>query len=253
LSAAYSHGSTECRACFTNGNRTIALGDWWLHNNLGYYGASTPEILVLGFSKGANQNKAAEEVNFDKVAFAKARSRLQQVLETLGVMPRDRSIDSLMTARERQFGVASLVRCSFYKMKERKCKTSGDIIPSAFSNSQTRSIIERCASTFLGLPHNSVRLVVLLGTSDTYIEKTKMIFSRMYRDYADVNGVAFRASNALWIYATHPSPGNGHFDAWVSGATPNSSAQKKELVLTALRMSNNGFQPTQNPSGVLRG
>ena len=141
----YIHGPQSCRACFVGQEETLAIGDWRLQNNPGYYGSADPEIIVLGFSKGANQNKVAQQGNFDKVAFANARHRLQDVLKTLKIMPSNRGIDSIMTGQEKEFGVASLVRCSFCKMKNGVCKTSGDVIPSAFSNSSTLKIIERCA------------------------------------------------------------------------------------------------------------
>lgn len=230
----YLHGPLTCRACFTGNGPTLAIGDWRLHNNPGYYGSDNPEILVLGFSKGANQNRAAEEGDFDKIAFAKMRHRLKKVLETLKVMPTDRDIDSLMTAREKQFGVASLVRCSFCKLKNGSCKTSGDVVPSAFTNADTLNIIEQCASTYLGNLPSKVRLVVLLGTADSYIAKTKKIFAKLYPDFASINPTAFKAGGALWVYAAHPSPGNGHFESWVSAGLEDSSGQKRVLALEAL-------------------
>ena len=220
MSDGYIHGPLQCRLCFCGTKETLVLGDWRLRNNPGYYGSSDPEILILGFSKGANQNKVAEEGDFDKIAFAGARHRLKTVLETLKLMPADRAIDALMTARERKFGVASLVRCSFGKMKGGVCKTSGDVIPSAFSGTATLTIIRRCASTYLGKLPKRVKLVVLLGTSNSYIAKTQSMFSEFYADYSPVNPVAFRAGGALWVYAAHPSPGNGHFDSWVSVTLP---------------------------------
>lgn len=234
MSTAYAHGPKQCRLCFSSTEATLSLGDWRLHNNPGYYGSSTPSTLVLGFSKGATQNRAAEAGNFDKVAFAGARHRLETVLAVLGLMPRDRSIDDLMTAREREFGVASLVRCSFCKMKGGECNTSGDVIPSAFTNADTVRIIERCAATHLKTLPPSVRRVVLLGTADAYIKKTKAIFSGMYANFSSVNEVAFRAGGALWVYAAHPSPGNGHFESWASGAQANASARKRMLAQRAL-------------------
>jgi len=234
LTQGYIHGPQNCRACFDSENETLILGDWRLQNNPGYYGSTNPEIIVLGFSKGANQNKVAQLGNFDKVAFANARHRLQAVLQTLKIMPFDRNIDSLMTAQEKEFGVASLVRCSFCKMKNGVCKTSGDVIPSAFSNVSTLKIIERCASTFLAKLPKTVKLVVLLGTSDSYIKKTNQIFSRLYSDFSSINDCAFHAGGALWIYAAHPSPGNGHFDSWVSAGIENSSGKKRDLALRAL-------------------
>lgn len=189
---------------------------------------------MLGFSKGANQTRAAADGDFDKVAFAGARHRLKTVLTVLGQMPPDRGIDELMTAREKEFGVASLVRCSFCKMKNGVCKTSGDVIPSAFTNPSTLAIIRRCASTYIQRLPETVRLVVLLGTADAYVAKTRAIFSSLYQDFASVNAVAFRAGGALWVYGAHPSPGNGHFDAWASGPAEGASGQKRVLALQAL-------------------
>ena len=83
----YQHGPQSCRHCFSGSLAELRLGDWRLVNNPGYYGGSSPEILVLGFSKGANQARAAEQGDFEAIAFANARHRLQQVLQVLGVMP----------------------------------------------------------------------------------------------------------------------------------------------------------------------
>lgn len=234
MTQGYSHGSLSCRDCFTGKEAIMKFGDWRLHNNPGYYGSSSPEILVLGFSKGANQNKTAAEGNFDKIAFAKARHRLQEVLETLGIMPRNRGIDDLMTAKEKTFGVASLVRCSFCKIKDGSCKTSGDVIPSSFTNKATLKIIETCSKKYLGILPSSTRLVVLLGTSETYIKKTKGMIQRLHIDFKPVNHVSFFTGRALWLYATHPSPGNGYFKAWVNKGADDQSGNKRILAQQAL-------------------
>ncbi len=73
MSDNYTHGPLQCRACYNGNEPTLVLGDWRLHNTPAYFGSSDPEILVLGFSKGANQNKVAARGDFDKIAFAKAR------------------------------------------------------------------------------------------------------------------------------------------------------------------------------------
>jgi len=231
----YRHGPQICRTCFSGSASEVRIGDWRLTNNPGYYGSSSPEILILGFSKGANQNRAAEHGHFDIIAFADARHRLQHVLQVLRVMPQERSIDQVMTAKERQFGVASLVRCSFSKLKDGVWKTSGDVIPSAFKDPQTMAVIRCCASQHLGELPPTLKLVILLGTDDRYIESARALVGSLHRDCAEVNSVAFRAGGALWVHATHPSPGNGHFNAWVSGPATSKSGQKRELALQAIR------------------
>ena len=231
----YHHGPQVCKKCFVGTQSELRLGDWRLVNNPGYYGSESPEILVLGFSKGANQNRAAGQGDFDRVAFADARHRLQQLLEVLGVMPDDRSIDHLMTAKELQFGVASLVRCSFSKLKDGAWKTSGDVIPSAFKDPNTLAIIRTCGTQHLGALPPSVRLVVLLGTDDRYIKQTQSLVKKLHSDWKTVSSIAFTAGGALWVHVTHPSPGNGHFKAWVEGSAQEKSGHKRELVLQALR------------------
>jgi hypothetical protein len=231
----YSHGSISCKDCFAGSENIMALGDWRLHNNPGYYGSSSPEILILGFSKGANQNKVALGGDFDKIAFANARHRLQIILETLEIMPKNRSIDDLMTAKEKQFGIASLVRCSFGKMQSNgTCKTSGDVIPSSFKNRDTLEIIETCSKKYLSELPKSTKLVVLLGASEMYIKKTTDLIQRLYTDFLIVNDVSFVSGGALWIYATHPSPGNGYFNAWVKNGWDDKSGHKRLLAIEAL-------------------
>jgi hypothetical protein len=231
----YLHGKTTCRDCFTGSEQIMHFGDWRLHNNPGYYGSSSPEILILGFSKGANQNKVAETGDFDRVAFANARQRLQEILENLSLMPKDRHIDALMTANEKTFGVASLVRCSFGKMVDGKCLTSGTVIPSSFTNTSTLKVIEHCADKFLGTLPQCVRVVVLLGTSDTYIKKTTALIKRLHSNsFKPINDVSFLANGALWIYATHPSPGNGHFTSWTNNDYNDRAGKKRILAQEAL-------------------
>lgn len=230
----YRHGPQDCRACFENQEKERRMGDWKLTNNPGYYGSSTPETLVLGFSKGANQNKAADAGDFDKIAFAGARPRLQRVLETLDLMPEGRSIDALMTSKEERFGVASLVRCSLCKWKDGKWKTSGDVVPMAFTNETTNQIITRCVQKHLSNLPPTTKRVVLLGNGDAYIKKVSSLIRSIHHGFRPLSEVAFDAGGARWVFATHPSPLNGHFDAWVGSPSSHKSGKKRDLAVSAL-------------------
>src|SRR5690606_40399555 len=55
----FTHGWNACRACHHAGGDLRVEGDWHIRANPGYWGASAPEVLVLGFSKGANQTTRA--------------------------------------------------------------------------------------------------------------------------------------------------------------------------------------------------
>ena len=151
-------------------------------------------------------------------------------LETHGLMPSDRGIDHLISAEETEFGFASLVRCSLCRMDGGRCTTSGDVIASAFRSAGTRSIIKRCAGTYLGRLPASLKRVLLLGTADGYVANAMSIVSELYGDFAPVNEVAFRAGGAMWLFAAHPSPGNGHFQARVSGEADKAPGRKRVLA-----------------------
>ena len=119
-------------------------------------------------------------------------------------------------------------------MEGGRCRTSGDVTASAFSSAETRSIIERCAGTCLGRLPESLKRVLLPGTADGYVANATSIFSELYGDFAPVDEVAFRAGGTMWVFAAHPSPGNGHFHAWVSGEAYKAPGRKRVLALRAV-------------------
>ena len=234
----FKHGPIDCRQCFpSSDSSTLVLGDWRLNNNPGYYGSANPEVLILGFSKGATQNKAQASEDFDSIAFAGMRDRLQAVLEVLHLMPGNCSLNDMLMGREERFGFASLVRCSLYKMVKGKATTSGPVVTSAFKQKEALNIIESCARTYLRDLPSSLRLTLLLGTNKTYMRNVKAIFSGMYDSFEDINEVAFYAGNVLWVFVAHPSPANGHFRAWLSeGDVLNQSSSKRVLAAKAINM-----------------
>jgi len=230
----YQHGWIYCRQCFTGEKDVQPVGDFLILNNPGYAGSSTPKTLVLGFSKGATQIKTARQTGFDKVAFAGMRDRLQKVLTRLGLMPGDQCMDELMTSKEEVFGFTSLVRCSLCKKKGEAYLTSGAVVTASFRVEETRILIRRCVNTYLAHPPGSLERVVLLGTNQVYIEETRHLFEELYPDYESINPVAFRASGAIWVYAAHPSPANGSFNAWMDAEPTQPSGMKCRLALEAL-------------------
>jgi hypothetical protein len=191
-------------------------------------------VLVLGFSKGANQIAAAAAGAFDNVAFARMRPRLQQVLDTLGIDLQGQTIDQALSAEGRALGAASLIRCGLSLRKDGKLQTSGTIMPKAASNAFTRQVMATCISRHLDPMPASVRTVILLGTTDAYIKGVKALMHSQFPDYGDINNVAFTAQGNVWVFAAHPSPANGEFGNWLSGDASTASGRKRILALQAL-------------------
>lgn len=230
----YSHGWQPCRACHSAGAEVRIEGSWHMRANPGYWGSSNPEVLVLGFSKGATQMAAASQANFDAVAFAGMRTRLTQVLDALGVGLQGQSIDEALTAKSKTLGAASLVRCGLSLDVGGRLVTSGTIMPKALSSPATRGFMATCIQRHLDPLPESVRLVVLLGTTDAYMKGVRSLFADRFPDYRTVNEVAFSAQSRLWVFAAHPSPANGEFQNWLTGSPSEGSGRKRHLALVAL-------------------
>lgn len=228
------HGWQPCRACHLPGQELRVEGEWHLRANPGYWGAREPRVMVLGFSKGANQIAAASSGDFDGVAFARMRPRLQRVLEVLGIDLGGQTIDEALSAQGRTLGAASLIRCGLSILKDGKLQTSGTIMPKAARTPFTLGVMKACVSQHLDPLPASVETVILLGTTDAYIEGVKNLMRAQFRDYHPLNDMAFRAQGRTWVFAAHPSPANGEFNRWLDAGATSASGRKRLLAQRAL-------------------
>ena len=229
------HGWQACRACHAPGLDVRVEGGWHLRANPGYWGTSVPKTLVLGFSKGATQIAAAQHGSFDGVAFAGAmRPRLAAVLHELGIDLGGQTINDALTAESRHMGAASLVRCGLSVMDNGKLVSSGTIMPKAIRSSLPLEAMKTCVARHLDPLPDSVERVVLLGTTDAYMKGVKALMRQQFNDFREINEVAFSAQRRTWVFASHPSPANGTFQAWIDGDTATEPGRKKQLARQAL-------------------
>lgn len=226
----FSHGWGLCRLCHAPGKEVTQHGQWHLRANPGYWGSSNPKVLVLGFSKGANQIKAATAGDFDQVAFARMRPRLAKVLDTLGLIQPSANMDHLLSASGRALGAASLLRCGLSLESAGKLETSGPIIAMSLQDPWTRDRIQTCVLSHLVNMPSSVTHVVLLGNDDRYVAGVKQIMRSAFPDYRDVNPMAFHARGAAWVFAAHPSPANGHFAGWALAGSGKQATKCRAAV-----------------------
>ncbi|MGH8463095.1 MAG: hypothetical protein ACRER5_03045 [Pseudomonas sp.] len=232
----FTHGWNACRACHNAGDDLRVDGDWHIRANPGYWGASEPEVLVLGFSKGANQTTRAPE-EFDRIAFNGIRERLQDVLATLGVDLGGSTLDQALSAVTGggPIGAASLVRCGLSMMDKGKLTTSGTIMPAALRSPVIRTVMAQCMHSHLASLPPSVKLVVLLGTSDGYIKGVMRLARDQFADFRRLDDASFMADGRPWVFATHPSRLNGHFNSWMTGDSSTTAGRKRDLAVKRSR------------------
>jgi len=231
------HGRIPCRKCFSTAREVEEIASWRVVNDPGAWGSDHASILVLGFSKGFTQASAYQSDAFEAIPFKGTvmRSRLTAALRRIGALSQIESVSEKFLASERDFAFGSLVRCSLSRLnKKGEWECTGQVMPLAFTE-PVRAVVRRCAETYLGDLPASVRLVVMLGSGDPYIKGCRGLIRSLYGSaFKDVNEVAYRTSDIVWVHIAHPSPGNGYFTLWMQGASSDPSGRKLLQALSAL-------------------
>ncbi|RTE67324.1 hypothetical protein EH243_03740 [Amphritea opalescens] len=237
------HGRISCRKCYeSNGSdRCSPHPKWQMVNDPGHWGSSTPEYLVLGFSKGATQAETFRTGSHEEVAFAKMRPRLEKELKLLGALQPHESVNDKIEHPDSNIAFGSLIRCSLTredakasaKQGKQVFASSGSLIVKSFS--EVPHVIQNCVDEYLSQLPSSLKVVFFLGTSDAYVREVKQVIQQRYPDsYRDLNPMAFQTDGKKWIFIAHPSPANGTFGNWLN--TDDTSGVKRDLACEALGM-----------------
>lgn len=210
----------------------------------GAWGSSRPKYLVLGFSKGATQTNIYANGAFDDVAFGGklTRRNLTNILRRVGLLGPDEAVDEKIKATENDFHFASLVRCSLSRYDEQASAkrgspvypTSGRLVTRAFL--EVRHVIDECASAFLTNLPESLKVVLVLGVTDSYVSSIRKKMQDLYPvGFRVINAVAYENERLLWVHLTHPSRGNGTLNAWLTSPTNETPGRKRDLAYHVLR------------------
>ena len=237
------HGRLNCSRCFKHGESFQQIGQWQMRRDPGAWGSARPKYLVLGFSKGATQADIYANGDFDDVAFGGERTRrnLTSILRKVGLLKPDETVHEKIRATEKDFHFASLVRCSLSRYdaeaSEKRGRsvyvTSGRLIAKAFS--EVGHVIDECADAFLTRLPDSLKAVLVLGVTDSYIKSVREKMCDLYpSNFRIINAVAYENDRLLWIHLTHPSMGNGTLNRWLTGGIDDASGRKRELAYQTL-------------------
>ena len=233
-----SHGRIACRRCFASDEQSQTVGKWRMVNDPAAWGSANPTVLLLGFSKGFTQADAFRTRRFEDVPFKDMRTRLTEELQLLGIIGKSETVDQKMVSTEIEIGFGSFVRCSLSRINTKgKLVCSGEVMPKAFSE-EIMVHVETCARTYLARLPATVKLVLLLGTTDTYMKGCRSIIQSLYGDgFAQINDVSYRTGDIVWVHVSHASRMNGHHSTWMSGDSSTKPGQKRNLAMDAIRLS----------------
>jgi hypothetical protein len=239
------HGLIDCRRCWHSreGKKEFLSDDkrFKLVNDPAAWGSQNPLILVLGMTKGNTQSDAMMAQNdFDGIAYKNFRDRLTVVLNLVGLAKHVKTVSELIIAQEKNFAWGSVVRCSLTGFDKKHSRYSGEsskVLP-AFSNPQMRDVVFNCFSAFLSKLPSRLKLVVLLGNSESYLRKMTSLVSQFYSDdfHSDPGDklIAYKAGGKLWVHVGHPSRGNGYYNNFLEDPPTIGQGKKREIARRAI-------------------
>jgi hypothetical protein len=179
------------------------------------WGSTTPEIVVLGFSKGPTQAGALASVAHDEIAYKGSRQNVGKILAHLGLIPADspdglkRCVDRLIADPAGRFHFASLVRCTVERF-DRKAGawkgSGGGMLDKFVALPFGQRVAANCATAFLGRLPDRTRLIVMfgLGTRLNYVASARELFRHARPGpWRTLNPVAYTDGAVTVVHVEH--------------------------------------------------
>lgn len=221
-----SHGRVACAQCY--GESTVVFdvtkrteGGWRITCNPLAWGNQSPEVIVLGFSKGPTQAGALARAPHNEIAYRGSRLNVAKILAHIGLIPSGpaeqlrATIDRLISDPAGQFHFASLIRCTIerYDSKTSAWKGSGGGMLDKFvATPFGQEIATNCGKRFLSSLPSSVRLVVMFGLGSylNYVSAARRVFEQVReRQFSYINTVAYTDGAIVVVHVEHfASQGN---------------------------------------------
>lgn len=240
-----SHGYITCTACkqfFTDHDYELGFGRWGhgepiqLINNPASWGSADPEYRLLGFSKGATQNKAmAEErkgkATYESIPFKGMRKRFPWLFQGLGLRALPNP-DELFLPTENECQSGSIIKCSISARKSDGSYSSGGMV---------RKVLNNCINIHLS-KERSGRSFILFGLDKDFIAWCKSAFSEAYQGVQQVKATTYRNEHLSWVHVAHPS-GNQtdpQYRSWCEGKTSVPKVRWAQEELAHRKKKNNG-------------
>ena len=213
-------GRIDCAICHSDMtpsfDRTKTReGDWRLTWNPLGWGATSPEIVVLGFSKGPTQTGALASEVHESIAYKGSRKNVGKIMRHVGLIDcpdTDRLgaiVDGLIADQNGRFHFGSLIRCTVerfdHKHQDWKC-SGGGMLDKFLASDFGAKIAENCSNRFLKNLPDSTHLVLMfgLGTKGNYVRSSKKVFEtarpNKWRQY---NEVAYTDGDLFVVHVEH--------------------------------------------------
>lgn len=230
-----SQGRVRCALCHRgqphvfDRTRTEEHG-WRITNNPLAWGNPTPEVVVLGFSKGPTQAGAVlSSQPHDQIAYKGGRTNLAKILHHIGLLkaPDSRLVDQAIADRNGRFHFASLIRCTVERFDERELKpekawkgTGGGMLDKFVAHDFGRAVLANCSTRFLSDLPDQTKLIVMLGlgTAGNYVGACRRGLGKARPGaWRTINEVTYADSKVVVVHTEHFASQGALLPNWLSG------------------------------------
>lgn len=228
------HGRVECSICHRGQPYSFDLtrtenDGWRITNNPLAWGNPSPEIVVLGFSKGPTQAGALARLPHDQIAYRGGRTNLAKILHHISLLPAPTSdlVDRAIADSRGRFHFASLIRCTVERFDPKESDpskqwkgTGGGMLDKFVAHDFGKTIVENCASGYLAELPPATKLVVMLGlgTRGNYIQACRQAFAKARSGHwRTINEVAYTDGRVVVVHTEHFASQGALLPNWLSG------------------------------------
>lgn len=248
------HGRVNCTLCF-QGKPVVfdetkrTETDWRITANPLAWGSTSPEIVVLGFSKGPTQAGALASTPHDKIAYKGSRGNVGKILAHVGLLPEvptdqySQVVDELIVDKSGRFHFGSLVRCTVERFDKKAAGwkgSGGGMLDKFVAMPFGREVATKCATNFLGALPAATKLVVMfgLGSSLNYVDAAMDVYKRARPGgWRKLNDVSYTDEAITVVHVEHFASQGALIPDWL-GITNKPRAhlgrQAQESVRAAL-------------------
>jgi hypothetical protein len=202
---------------------------WRITNNPLAFGNPSPEIVVLGFSKGPTQAGALATLPHDQIAFRGGRTNLAKILHHIGLLsaPRSDLVDRAIADRRGRFHFGSLVRCTVERFDPKETDhgkqwkgTGGGMLDKFVAQPFGRTTVENCSSRYLKDLPSTTKLIVMLGlgTRGNYVQACRQALAKARPgQWRTVNEVTYTDGRVAVVHTEHFATQGALLPNWLSG------------------------------------
>lgn len=226
-------GRIACARCFSSCGTSIQFdqtkrseGDWRITANPLAWGNVTPEVIVLGFSKGPTQAGALLSTHHNEIAYKGGRHNVGKILAHVGLIAADdptnlsRAVSQAISDTQGRFHFGSLIRCTVERFESGSSEwkgSGGGMLDKFVATPFGREVAGNCANQFLAALPSATKLVVMfgLGTALNYVRESFKLYEQARKgSWNWINDVSYTDGKIIVVHVEHFASQGPLIDQW---------------------------------------